>query len=81
MCLRDLLKKGNPITNNKEHLKAAIDWLKYAQDATKDVGVSAQYILGLGWQTSYPETTGYIIPTMFDYFRFTKDEDFREREQ
>lgn len=53
------------------HLRSAIDWLKRAQDATPDGGVSRGFGLAWnpkfrsdGWQPSYPETTGYIIPTM-----------------
>ena len=31
------------------------------------------YSLYEGWHASYSETTGYIIPTMFNYYRKTKD--------
>lgn len=50
------------------HLDAAIAWLAAAQDATPDDGFSRGYSLAWhpefrarGWQSSYPETTGYII--------------------
>ncbi|MCZ2845268.1 MAG: terpene cyclase/mutase family protein [Candidatus Bathyarchaeota archaeon] len=79
LCIRDFLNKENSITNNKEHIKAAINWLMHAQDITKDGGISAFYSLRHGWAPSYPETTGYIIPTMFDCFHFTRDEDCRKR--
>src|SRR6185369_11307693 len=44
----------------------ALDWLGRAQDhsATHDGGVARHYSLVSGWGPSYPETTGYIIPTM-----------------
>jgi hypothetical protein len=32
-----------------------------------------------GWASSYPETTGYIIPTFLDYARNTGSTDFRKR--
>jgi len=55
-------------------LQAAIDWLCRAQDASADGGVARSYSLAYhpffgrqGWIPSYPETTGYIIPTVFDY--------------
>jgi uncharacterized protein YyaL (SSP411 family) len=32
-----------------------------------------------GWVASYPETTGYIIPTMFDYAHLTKRADIFDR--
>jgi hypothetical protein len=41
-------------------------WLCAAQDhsASHDGGVARDFSLQNGWSTSYPETTGYIIPTM-----------------
>ena len=41
-------------------------WLCLAQDksASNDGGVARDFSLLHGWATSYPETTGYIIPTM-----------------
>src|SRR5262245_39831263 len=48
------------------HLAAAIDWLTRAQDMCRG-GVSYGYDLRRGWMAAYPETTGYIIPTLFDY--------------
>ncbi len=57
---------------HEPHLVAAIEWLVRAQDATLDGGVSRAFSLawhpyfgGRGWQPSYPETTGYIIPTLY----------------
>lgn len=47
---------------------ALIDWLCAAQDhsASADGGVARSYDLKSGWETSYPETTGYIVPTFID---------------
>lgn len=45
------------------HLHAAAQWLAGAQDATADGGVMGRYRLDKGWTSSYPETTGYIVPT------------------
>jgi hypothetical protein len=44
-------------------------WLCRAQDCstTKDGGVSRHYSLISGWGSSYPETTGYIVPTIIDF--------------
>lgn len=39
-------------------------WLGRAQDATGDGGVSWGYSLRRGWMASYPETSGYIVPTL-----------------
>ncbi len=49
---------------DRDHLEAAAGWLARAQDAQQDGGVSGRYHLGRGWSSSYPETTGYIVPTM-----------------
>ena len=66
------------IFSDDRHLRETAHWLCRAFEATTDGGVSRAYkaarFLGYGiagWQPSYPETTGYIIPTMFalaDYF-------------
>ena len=48
-------------------------WLRRAQDGTPDDGVSQGFHLYHGWLSSYPETTGYIIETFWDYGR-SKDE-------
>jgi len=47
---------------------ACLDWLREAQDrsATADGGVARHYSLVSGWAASYPETTGYIVPTILD---------------
>lgn len=50
------------------HLKAAADWLLQAQQGTADDGVAHSYdIRAKKWLASYPETTGYVIPTLYDY--------------
>jgi hypothetical protein len=56
-------------------------WLCRAQDnsLSHDGGVARHYSLVSGWSTSYPETTGYIVPTMLEYARKTKDASCRER--
>lgn len=55
----------------------AIDWLGRAQDcsASHDGGVARDFSLVKGWATSYPETTGYIVPTMIDYANQTGKSD------
>lgn len=59
------------VRDDLHHLKLSIDWIKKAQDITADSGVSRGFSLvpgpksnNKGWQPSYPETTGYIIPTL-----------------
>ena len=47
-------------------IAAAAAWLARAQDRTAsgDDGVARHVSLIDGWATSYPETTGYIVPTL-----------------
>ena len=49
--------------SDADHIRAAARWLAAAQDAQTDGGVSGRYRLDRGWTSSYPETTGYVIPT------------------
>ncbi len=49
---------------------AALQWLKRSFDVNDGMGSSAYYTQlwkGYGWTLAYPETTGYIIETLFDY--------------
>ena len=47
-----------------------MDWLLYMQAASDDDGMVANYKMIIGqWAPSYPETTGYIIPTFLEYGR------------
>ena len=53
------------------HLAAAVDWILRAQRGTPDDGVAHSYdIKKRAWIASYPETTGYIIPTLYDYAKY-----------
>ncbi|MHC4944905.1 MAG: prenyltransferase/squalene oxidase repeat-containing protein [Planctomycetota bacterium] len=60
----------------EEHLRAAMEWLLNAWRATEGKGVAARYTLDQGWTSAYPETTGYIIPTLFRYGEIAHEERF-----
>jgi hypothetical protein len=70
-----------------QHLQAAIHWIKTAQDATVGGGVSwgfrarrpVRTAEKVGWESQYPETTGYIIPTMIRYAEMQGDSDALDR--
>src|SRR3990170_2467270 len=48
-------------------LDAAIDWIQRAYAAAGDGGISKGYDLLRGrWAPSYPETTGYTIPSLLN---------------
>ncbi len=58
---------------HEPHLTEAVDWLVRAQDATQSGGIARgysvawnRYFQSRGWQPAYPETTGYIIPTILE---------------
>lgn len=69
----------NP-TDLRVHLDAVINWLKRAQDATPDAGVAQTWLVrSCRWASSYPETTGYILPSFYRYAHLTGDSDARVR--
>jgi len=81
-----LKNRNNADPDAMMHMDAAIKWICRAQDASGDGGVARSYSLVYhpyfkrkGWFASYPETTGYIIPTMFDYAHLTKRQDIFDR--
>ncbi len=50
----------------KASLHKAAGWLIAAQKANKDGGMGSYHLVNK-WSSSYPETTGYIIPTLINY--------------
>ena len=76
---RDLWPRSRPVKNPELHLREALAWIYRAQDATPDRGVSHSYRLGGGWHRSYPETTGYIIPTLFNWAAISGESEPRQR--
>jgi uncharacterized protein YyaL (SSP411 family) len=66
------------IKDDATHLNETMNWLKNAHQNGQG-GVSSHYSLLKGkWLNPFPETTGYIIPTFFDYFNHSKDKYFFE---
>jgi hypothetical protein len=61
------------------HVQAAADWLVRAHDAGDDRGVAYGAAIGGGFQPSYPETTGYIIPTFLSLAEHYRIESYRAR--
>lgn len=66
---------------NEKAISAVLQWLCAAQDnsASQDGGVARDYSLIDGWATSYPETTGYIIPTFLRLAHIQSNEELRLR--
>lgn len=64
-------------------INAGLAWLKRAQDcsASHDGGFARDFSLINGWATSYPETSGYIVPTFIAEAELSGDGALRERAQ
>jgi hypothetical protein len=65
--LRDASRVHRPKdTMNLPLIERMLVWLCRAQDEVVKGGFSAGYFPLGGWGEAYPETTGYIIPTLYD---------------
>lgn len=62
-------------------VRHALDWIARAQDntASRDDGVARDFSLINGWAPSYPETTGYIVPTLLECGARLKDAQLTDR--
>lgn len=64
-----LSERRKPPCNNlmtRRHVEEAVKWLLTAREHSRDGGIPACFDLLRGrWAPSYPETTGYTIPTLF----------------
>jgi len=84
-ALDELARDRRGLPETDPGLDAAIDanaaWLCRAQDmsSTADGGVAKNFSLKHGWASSYPETTGYIIPTLIAYGDLTGDTSYAQR--
>jgi hypothetical protein len=80
-CRHDRLGLPEQDPGMERTIDEGIAWLCRAQDhsASRDGGVARHFSLETGWGTSYPETTGYIVPTMLAYARLRGNEAVRQR--
>lgn len=75
----DLERNARAHTGDAAHIAATRAWLERAQDAATDGGIMGRYRLNTGWTSSYPETTGYLVPTLLDIAHETGDARWIER--
>lgn len=61
------------VEQKRPALQKAVSWLVKAQESTPDGGMGCYHLVN-GWSSSYPETSGYIIPTLIEYYHMEKDE-------
>ncbi len=79
LLIRDRLDLRSRAGSSRRHLDATIQWICRAHDQCGGKGVSLGFSLLHGWFPPYPETTGYIIPTLFDYAKLTGKDEYRSR--
>ena len=81
VVLADLLGLHHVEPDPHAAVVAAARWLCRAQDssASHDGGVARHFNVRTGWSASYPETTGYVIPTMFEVARRLGEPEYRKR--
>lgn len=71
-----------PTSLTKERLNhaatTALHWLQRSIEVNRGAGASAYRHLWRGWAPPYPETTGYLIETLFDYHHSRQDESLKQ---
>jgi Squalene-hopene cyclase C-terminal domain len=70
---RNLYSYATASLPTDEALRHVVGWILRAQRS--DGGVPAYYSLLTGYSNSYPEVTGYIVPTLYDFARQCGDND------
>src|ERR1700692_299246 len=63
----------------ERHLREALQWMERAQDAGNNRGISYGADFGGPFLESYPETTGYIIPTFLKLADYWHDKSLTQR--
>jgi hypothetical protein len=64
-----------PMQNRK--IQSTLHWLQRSIAVHGGRGSAGYYHLWRGWSAAYPETTGYLIETLWDYYHTTGDETLR----
>ena len=69
---QNLYSYASATRQSSDALQSVIRWIVNAQ--REDGGIAAFYGLMSGYSASYPEVTGYIIPTLYDFAHLTGDQ-------
>ena len=69
---RNLYSYTKSVRDSQQTLDLLMRWMLGAQ--RPDGGIAAYYSLFTGYSQSYPEVTGYIIPTLYDFARANSSE-------
>lgn len=62
---RHLYSYASTKVPSPDALRSLINWILNAQRS--DGGIAAYYSLLTGYSASYPEVTGYLVPTLYDF--------------
>src|SRR5210317_2168395 len=54
----------------------AVQWMLTAQKTSSDDGMGSYHLVNR-WSSSYPETSGYIIPTLLQYASSRNDDNIQ----
>lgn len=73
-------RRYEPAPSLAQSVQEAAGWLCRAQDSSDDDGIPA-YFDGRKetWTASYPETTGYVIPTFYRLSAWSGNDEYRRR--
>jgi len=77
LTIKNLFNSKQQILKESESLMAGVDWLLESFRASGRRGFSRSYSLRKGWDKPYPETTGYIIPSLLNFVCYS---DYRKKE-
>ena len=70
---KKLMIKEEYQLEDSESLKKVMKWIINAQNVSEGGGISAYYSIRKGWNEDYPETTGYLVETLIDYYKLSKN--------
>lgn len=65
------------ITDWHSRTDAALNWIRRSMAATGGQGSAHSYSPLWGWARAYPETSGYLIPTLLRYAALKQDDSLR----
>lgn len=72
---RTLYSYASTRRQTDDALHSLLNWILHAQ--RPDGGIAAYYSLLRGYSESYPEVTGYLIPTLYDFAHSTGNQSAR----
>ncbi len=76
--LAGLLQHRKKSPRDADSIAACRDWFLNAAEQTAAEGLPALFSLTSGYTAAYPETTGYIVPTLYRYAKVYDDNAVRK---